>query len=528
MSVFETSPTSDIAAERAVLAEVMLDDSLPNGTLARFEGQGITEETFYDPRHGVIWQAIIALRKSGRGIDVLTLCAELRAMGRINTIGGAQYIGELTDEIPTLAHCESHGATIVEFALLRKGIAIGNDIVATGNAPEPVSERLAKMNALSLKVPSGVQSNKDVSLLDRLAAALEGVDKMNVARAHGAIVTARFGVEALDGSSDGRFDGMLNGIHRRNVLTIAAPPGGGKTTLMMQAAIVSAQDALAAANGDGKKSARVVIFSAEMTGPDVALRLACSRACIDYNRHRAGRANQLETDRLYAAVNEIAELPIDIIDSETNNGALTASSIYAYLVGMRANGKVCALAGVDYFQQLDRTRGNEKLNETEEQKDRAKILVKAAKDGDAPMIVISSITKSGQRDTIAGKPGTHDTSGAGLDFASDTVMFLVPINDDENEESSEKKGKFKKKPRDIGEVPAGCIPTEVNITKNRYGPTGAVTILFDKPRGMFCDTRNHRSGALPDSLPDDLANSNVPDTYSDMAGLEPAPWEQQE
>lgn len=528
MSIFETAPNADIAAERAVLAEVLLDDSLPNGTLARFEAQGITEETFYDPRHGVIWQAIIALRKAGRGIDVLTLCAELRAMNRINTIGGAQYIGELTDEIPTLAHCESHGATIVEYALLRKAIAVGTDIVAVGRASEPVPERLAKMNALKLQMPSGVQANANVSMLARLETAMLGIEVMNEARARGAIVTARFGVEALDGSIDGRFDGMLNGIHRRNVLTIAAPPGGGKTTFMMQAAVVSAMDALDAAGGDVDRSARVVIFSAEMSGPDVSLRLACTDACVDFNRLRAGRTNQDEIQRVFKSVSKLAMLPIDIVDSETNHGAITASDVYSYLVGMRAKGKGCALAGVDYFQQLDRTRGNEKFNETEEQKDRAKILVKSAKDGDAPLIVISSITKSGQRDTIAGKPGTHDTSGAGLDFASDTVMFLVPINDDESEEHGEKKSKFKKKPRDIGEVPVGCFPVSVEITKARYGMTGGVTILFDKAHGVFRDTMNHRSGALPDSLPDDMANSNAPDTYSDMAGLEPAPWDIQE
>ncbi len=519
MSVFDAVPMHDPDAERAVLGEVMLDTSMPNGTLARFESQGITEESFYDPRHALIWQAILEVKKSGSGVDVLTLCAALRSLNRLNTIGGAQYIGELTDVIPTLAHCEAHGKIVVEYAQLRKAHAVASDIIATARAPESATERLAKMHALSLTVPSGVQANKNVALLHRLDAALESIEKANEARARGAIVTARFGVEALDGSVDGRFDGMLNGIHRRNVLTIAAPPGGGKTTFMMQAAVVSAQDAIAAAGGDTDKAARVVIFSAEMTGPDVSLRLACARACIDFNRLRAGRVNQQETDRLYAAVNEIAYLPIDVIDSETNNGSITANDIYAYLVGMRANGKVCALAGIDYFQQLDRTRGTEKANSTEEHQARAKLLVKAAKDGNAPLVVVSSITKESQKDTAAGKPGTHGTSGSGLDFASDTVMFLVPLNDDGEDEGEKSKFK-KKKTRDIGEVPMGCFATEVNVTKNRFGPTGGVTILFDKPRGLFRDTLNHRSGALPDSLPDDLANSNAPDTYTDMAGLD--------
>ena len=144
------------------------------------------------------------------------------------------------------------------------------------------------------------------------------------------------------------------------------------------------------------------------------------------------------------------------------------------------------------------------------------------------MILISSMTKSAQKGHEEGKAGTTDARGAGLDYASDVMMGLVRIQDNDSNDDGKSKGNSKRPKQDIGEVPDGCVPVSVEIPKNRYGKTGDVTVLFDLRRGMFRDLIGFRSGAMPDSLPDDMANSNAPDTYTDMAGLEPAPWEPQE
>src|SRR3954469_5670198 len=90
-------PPHDLEAERAVLGGVLLD----NAALATVESICASGD-FYHPSHAVIFDAVHALSERGEPVDIVTLSQELRAKERLNTIGGTQYLGELTDTIPTI------------------------------------------------------------------------------------------------------------------------------------------------------------------------------------------------------------------------------------------------------------------------------------------------------------------------------------------------------------------------------------------------------------------------------------------
>jgi replicative DNA helicase len=92
-------PPHDLEAERAVLGGILLD----NSALPLVEGI-LAEGDFYHPTHGLVFESIQSLAARREPVDVVTLAAELRARDRLNTVGGAQYLGELTDTIPTIAH----------------------------------------------------------------------------------------------------------------------------------------------------------------------------------------------------------------------------------------------------------------------------------------------------------------------------------------------------------------------------------------------------------------------------------------
>ncbi len=527
MSIFEAAPIADIVAERAVIASVLLTEGSPNASHARHCATGITEESFYDPRHGVIWQSIDTLVKRGECVDVITLVAELRSMNRLNTVGGAQYVGELTDEIPTLANMDSHAAIVVKLAILRRANAVGADVVAVTRSHESIDDRIAQVQSLSRGLQCIDVSPKRVSIAEHLLDAWEEFEKLALAKAAGHTIAARFGVEALDGSPDGRFMGMCGGIFRQNIVTIMGKPGGGKTTIAMQAAVTTAEDALAK-TGDVDTAERVIVFASEMLGPQVSMRLACARSGIDFNRMRNGTATLEERQLVFEACNDLVKLPIDIIDSRVNRGRVSADDVNSHVLSLLSRDKKIGLVIVDYFQDLARCRGMEKVGETTEQEERARRLHSTVVDANVPMILISSMTKSAQKGHEEGKAGTTDARGAGLDYASDVMMGLVRIQDNDSNDDGKSKGNSKRPKQDIGEVPDGCVPVSVEIPKNRYGKTGDVTVLFDLRRGMFRDLIGFRSGGIPDSLPDEFANSNAPDTYSDMAGLETAPWDVQE
>ena len=98
-------PLADPQAERAVLAAALLDAEGASRVIPRVASI-LTPSDFYDPRHATLWEAFLAIHARDEQIDVLTVVAELRTRDRLNAVGGPQYVGELTDEIPTLAHCE--------------------------------------------------------------------------------------------------------------------------------------------------------------------------------------------------------------------------------------------------------------------------------------------------------------------------------------------------------------------------------------------------------------------------------------
>jgi replicative DNA helicase len=77
---------------------------------------------FHDPRHATLWESVLSIHRRGDHVDVVTVAAELRARDRLNAIGGPPYIGSLTDEIPTLAHCEAHARIVLDLARHRRAV----------------------------------------------------------------------------------------------------------------------------------------------------------------------------------------------------------------------------------------------------------------------------------------------------------------------------------------------------------------------------------------------------------------------
>ena len=80
----------DAECEMAVLGTILLD----NATLALVEHQ-LRPGDFHSPRYALVYETMLVLRAKQRPIDVVTMSEALRSRDRLNTIGGAQQLGEL-------------------------------------------------------------------------------------------------------------------------------------------------------------------------------------------------------------------------------------------------------------------------------------------------------------------------------------------------------------------------------------------------------------------------------------------------
>ena len=110
---------TDLDAERAVLAAILLDGD-GAADVWRTVSSLLTARSFADPRHALVFDCVAAIVARGQHVDVVTLGGELTARRRLHTVGGAQWLGELTDGLPTLAHCETHARLVLAASVRRE------------------------------------------------------------------------------------------------------------------------------------------------------------------------------------------------------------------------------------------------------------------------------------------------------------------------------------------------------------------------------------------------------------------------
>lgn len=425
----------------------------------------VRPDDFANPRHATIWEAMLAVDGRGEPVDYATVSAELAARRRINTVGGRQYLAALAEEATSAAHCVAHARLVASAARVRrKRAALAAALAAIDESAEDPDALLARVDR-HVRDAASARPEAGSTARDHAVAACEMMLAAVEARALGRRTVARFGIPCLDGSEDGSHEGLLGGILPTRVVTVSGPPAEGKTTLATQAAITTAED-----------GGRVLWFSTEIPGPEVSIRYACQRAFSEPDaRGRVGEpisqvaalrgslSQPTEADpRARDEVGEMvkwfgrfADLPVTI-----RSEGLSIESIAAEVSAACAAGDV-RLVVVDYFQDLDPSG---KPSETEEQKHRARVLKAIARENRVGVLAVSSTTKSSQRDRAAGKRATSaDVSGAGIAWASDVILEVAKVGDDDG----------------------ATAEVRLTITKARYGQRGAPTLRFDMRRGRF-------------------------------------------
>ena len=104
--------------EKAVLGALMIDRD------AYVEiCELLRPESFYDPRHQKIYDAIRQLSVNEMPVDVLTVTEQLNKNGLIQEVGGPAYIAELSSRVATSANIEHHANIIAEKYMSRQWIA---------------------------------------------------------------------------------------------------------------------------------------------------------------------------------------------------------------------------------------------------------------------------------------------------------------------------------------------------------------------------------------------------------------------
>lgn len=476
----EGGPNVDLDAERAVLGAVLLAAGDAPGVYERarrivrcrrtrgYSRQWSYEGDFADPRHNVLFACMGAILGRGEPVDVITLVAELRRAqggedgeaGLLNTVGGAQYIGELYETLPTWAHVESHARIVAELAAARRLLeaceSAALDLRTRG--PAALRDALARIaDARTERRGKAARSMTEVaeSAWDQVAETLGGRRR-----------PVPTGFAALDGDELG-VGYFAGGLHRGELVVVTADQGGGKTAWVLQIALHAARQGLS-----------VLVVSQEMSAEALHWRLACADAKVDSGSLRSGRLTQDDLTALQNASRGYVGLDLRVVDC-----GCSVDDIRTAALAVATSGPL-HLVVVDYLQILDAPEdAPDKAHEVIDHN--ALAMKRLARELDAPVVLLSQFNRSAQ--TTPRKPRIQDLKGSGgIESHADVIVALWPEGG-----------------RRDGPMPAE-LPVEGLILKNRNGPTESFPMVFERALTRFREVVVKREGAVPPSYPDDL------------------------
>ena len=297
-------PPHSIQAEQAVLGGLMLENSTWDQVADR-----VGQRDFYRREHQLIFQAIGALAERGKPFDVVTLAEELDHKGELNAAGGFAYLGALANDTPSAANIRAYADIVREHSVIRQLIRVGTEIADSGYRPEGrrVAELLdgAEQKVFEIAQQKARDSAGFIPIKNLLTKAVNRIELLYERD------------DPITGVSTGfnDLDDMTSGLQPADLVVIAGRPSMGKTSFAMNIA----------ENVAIKSKLPVAVFSMEMPGESLTMRMISSLGRIDQHRVRTGRLEDQEWPRLTSAVSLLSEAPIYIDDM----AALTPTEVRA-------------------------------------------------------------------------------------------------------------------------------------------------------------------------------------------------------
>ena len=428
-STLERPLPQNLDAERSILGAILLDNHSLNAVLERLR----PEDFFLDP-HRRVYQQMIVLGESQRAIDLVTLTEELHRRGELEAAGGAPYLAALVDGVPHVSNVEHYARIVKEKAVLRNLI----------HATHAIQQRAIEAEEDADTILDQAESSIFQLAEDRIRAGLIGAGELvrdNFERLERIFTEGR----RVTGVSTGYLllDNLTSGLQPSELIILAARPSQGKTSLALNIA-----ENVAVRGGQP-----VAVFSLEMSKESLLQRLIASIARIDAHKFRTGHLRREDWRSMTDSLGVISQAPLWIDDS----GSSTVTEIGAKARRLKRD-KGLSLVIVDYLQ-LIAARGRFG-NRNEEVSSITRGLKGLAKELQVPMLVLSQLTRSPEREERRPQLADLRESGA-IEQDADVVLFIHRP--------------FAFKP---DATPEERDQAEIMIAKQRNGPTDRVKFVF--------------------------------------------------
>ena len=425
-------PPHSIEAEQAVLGGLMID----NGTWDQVADL-VMEEDFYRKDHRLIFRAIATLADEGQPFDAVTLSEWLTSHNELNDAGGLAYLGTLAKNTPTAANIKAYATIVRERSVLRQLIRVSTTIADAAYNPDGRSSAeildTAEKHVFDIAERGSRAQSGYTGIKDLLVKAVDRIDTLYQND------SAYTGIPT--GFSD--FDEMTSGLQNSDLIIVAGRPSMGKTSFAMN--LVE--------NAAIKNRSPVAVFSMEMPGEQLVMRMMSSLGRIDQHKIRTGKLDDTDWPRLTSAVGILNDAPIYIDDTP----GLTPMEIRARARRIKREHGL-GLIVIDYLQ-LMQGGGSSSENRATEISEISRSLKGLAKELNVPVIALSQLNRSLEQRPNK-RPIMSDLRESGaIEQDADVIVFIY--RDEVYNEDSPDKG-----------------TAEVIIGKQRNGPIGMSRLTF--------------------------------------------------
>ncbi|MBI2497863.1 MAG: replicative DNA helicase [Opitutae bacterium] len=396
-------------AEQHVIACCLLDG---NDTIARCLEARLAQDSFFWPANQILFQIIVELYQKGSPVTLEVLAEELSTRRLLEQVGGFAYLMQVTGKIPTTAHAGYFIEKVREKHLLRELIR-----AATG----AVEQAYGFTGGLEEFVDKVEQDLFKVTQ-DRVSDSAQEI-KESVKEANTVIAKLLMKKGELTGVTSGfkDLDAMTFGFQRQEMIVVAARPSMGKTSFALNIA-----EAAAMPKGGKGEPVPTLIFSLEMSSSQLALRMLCARSRVNIKLLRDGLVARdgREVNALGQAAEEFKKTPI-LVDDSSN---LTIMEMRAKARRIYARKKL-GLIIVDYLQLVS---GTDSRAPREQQVAEVSRGLKAmAKELDLPVIVLSQLNRSSEKENRTPRLSDLRESGSIEQDADVVIMLSRPKDSDE-------------------------------------------------------------------------------------------------
>ena len=437
-------PPHSVEAEQSLLGALLID----NQAFDRVADL-VAAEDFYRDDHRRIWRHITRLIEATRPADVVTVSESIEASEDKDKTGGTAYIAALAQNTPSALNVRRYAELVRERSVQRRLAQVATEIAESALAPtgKDVGQLLDEAESKIFQIAES-GARKDQGLLGIspiLAKVFERIDHLHSQENPSDVTGVPTGFVDLDRRTAGLQPGDL--------IIVAGRPSMGKTAFALN---IAEHVALHPSVG-----LPVAIFSMEMSGSQLAMRMLSSMAEVDQHKLRTGRLNNDEWSSLTDAIGKLNEARIHVDET----AALNALELRARARRMKREYGKLGLVVVDYLQLMSASGQGE--NRATEISEISRSLKALAKELEVPVVALSQLSRAVEQRNDR-RPLMSDLRESGaIEQDADLILFIFR-EEVYSPEKEEAKGR-----------------ADVIIGKQRNGPIGTVGLSFRGPFTKF-------------------------------------------